>query len=294
MNADYDLVIAESLSEVTALLVDPGWEGTELLAGGSNLLVDIRAGRLRPRRVVSLDRLYDLRHISENADEVVVGSSATVSDLLTSATISEHGPALVQASNVFAGLMVRNAATIGGNVACCSPAADLVPPLMALNAEVELVSLRGSRNVPLDSFYTGYKQDVRAPDEIISAIRWAKPKSPFVNTFYKLARRKGDAITIVGVSIFVSAQDGICDAARIAIGAASPVVLRAKHAEGLLIGKELTDGQIQAAAEAAANECNPVDDLRASAEYRLAMVKTLTGRLIEDARDDLKEKGALK
>lgn len=253
------------------------------LAGGTNLVVDLRARRLTPNRLVSLGRIDALRYIRCADGRVIIGGRTTVSDLLRSADIARHAPALVDAARVFGGQMVRNAATVAGNIACGSPAADLVPPLLALDADVVLTSAAGTRTVPLASYFTGYKTDLRRADELISEISWPIPAARNANQFYKLARRKGDAITVTGVAIALAVANGVCTTARIALGAVSPAAMRVRGAEALIAGKALTPALIDEAGRRAAEECSPIDDIRASADYRRHTVHVLTRRLITEA-----------
>ncbi len=215
------------------------------IAGGTNLIVDMRAKRERPDRVVGLGGVGELRGMEFGA----------------------------------------------GNVACGSPAADLVPPLLSLDADVTLASVDGTRTVPLDEYFLGYKRDVRRPDELITRISWPRLPVPSVNTFYKLARRKGDAITVTGVALTLSAAGGVCTKAHIALGAVAPVVLRAREAEALLEGRAPTPALIDRAAAAAAAASSPIDDVRASAGYRLHTVEALTRRLVSRAWDRLDRQG---
>lgn len=280
MDATFDLDVPSSLTEALSLL---GSDGTMALAGGTNVIVDIRAKRTQPKRLVSLSRLQDLRGIRSADDEIKVGSRTTVTDLLCSSIIARTAPSIVEAARVFGGQMVRNAATIAGNVASGSPAADLIPPLLSLDAEATLVSPRGRRTIPLENFFIDYKKDMRAADELIAEISWRALPQRSSNLFYKLARRKGDAITITGVAVTVSAQSGRCTRARIALGAVAPIVFRARDAEGMLEGQQLTPSLIEAAARTAADSARPIDDIRASAEYRHHSIRVLTRRLVEQA-----------
>ena len=289
MVALYDLDIPDSLDGALGIIAGDSDANTRVLAGGTNLIVDIRARREQPRRVVSLDRLGALTGIENDGQRITIGSRTTVSDLLRSKEIARHAPSLLQASKVFAGHMVRNTATVGGNIACGSPAADLVPPLMSLDADVELTSTAGVRTVALDEYFLGYKRDVRRADELITRISWPCLPSSAINSFYKLARRKGDAITITGVAVTLVVTDGRCAMVRIALGAVSPVVLRAKAAEAKLEGETLSPELIAAAAQHAVEECSPIDDVRASAEYRRLTVESLTRRLLIQAWDGLAE-----
>lgn len=287
MYAQYDLAIPETLDGALGILADGNDPKTVALAGGTNLIVDIRSRRERPERVVGLDNIDGLRGLTSDGGRISIGARTTVSDLLAWPEIAAAAPSLIDAAKLFAGLMVRNAATVGGNIACGSPAADLVPPLMSLDAEVTLVSRSGSRTVALDDYYLGYKQDLRRPDELIASIAWSRLPENSVNTFYKLARRIGDAITVTGVAVTLVVENGACAKARIALGAVAPVVLRAKQAEALLEGQVLTPALIDAAAARAAAECSPIDDLRASADYRRHTVEALTRRLVSRAWQEL-------
>jgi CO/xanthine dehydrogenase FAD-binding subunit len=257
------------------------------LAGGTNLLVDLRANRLSADHLVSLDKVQELKGICCQNGSIEIGGRASVSDLLRSPEIAEGAPALAQAAKVFAGQMVRNAATVGGNIACGSPAADLVPPLLALDADIELTSTAGRRRMGLAEFFLGYKKDARRQGELITRIGAKRLPANSVNTFYKLARRKGDAVTVVGVAVTLTVEQGRCARARIALGAVAPTVYRAVAAEEMLEGETLSTTLIDAAALQAADSASPIDDIRASAEYRRHGVHVLTRRLIAQAWDRL-------
>jgi CO/xanthine dehydrogenase FAD-binding subunit len=284
MYATFDLDRPGDLAGALALLKA---KGAVALAGGTNLIVDVRAGRENPRRVVSLDKLDSLRGIRQAGGKVVIGGRSTVTDLLRSPIIAKTAPALVESARQFAGQMVRNTATVAGNIACGSPAADLVPPLFALDAELTLASPRGQRTVPIASYFTGYKKDVRRPGELITRISWKAPSPRSRALFYKLARRKGDAITVVGVAVALDIERGICRRARIALGAVAPTVFRAREAEAMLEGQTLTPALIESAAKAAAAAARPIDDVRASAAYRRHGVHVLVRRLLGQAWEQL-------
>ena len=287
MIAEFELETPARLDDALALLAGQDAGPGAALAGGTNLIVDLRSGRESPGRVVDLGGIDALRGIEAGADAITLGARTTVSDLLTSPEIAAAAPALVEAARVFAGQMVRNAATVAGNIACGSPAADLVPPLMTLDAEVTLASAKGERAVLLAEYFTGYRADVRRADELITRIRWPRLPERSVHSFYKLARRKGDAITVVGVSVALSVEGGLCARSRIALGAVAPTVVRAPRAETMLEGAVLTPALIEDAARQAAEECAPIDDIRASAAYRRHGVHMLTRRLVTAAWDRL-------
>ncbi|MCC7327146.1 MAG: FAD binding domain-containing protein [Burkholderiales bacterium] len=287
MFAEFDLEMPNSLDEAVLALARSDGIETLTLAGGSSLMVDIRARRVVPERLISLARINELRRIEILGPRITIGSRTTVSDILRSNQVAEHGAALAASAEVFAGQMVRNVATVAGNIACGSPAADLVPPLLSLDADVVLTNASGFRTVPLADYFTGFKQDVRRPDELITAISWDVPGAKCANRFYKLARRKGDAITVTGVAVTLGAANGVCTKARVALGAVAPIVMRARAAEAMLEGSTLTVELIEEASLKAAEECQPIDDIRASADYRRHAVHMLTRRLVAGAWADL-------
>jgi carbon-monoxide dehydrogenase medium subunit len=288
MYAEFDLVIPADLDEALAVLAadhaaNDGAAATMPLAGGTNMIVDLRARRVAPGRLVSLAKLGSLRGIRVDDGRVVMGGGTTISDILHDPGLAEHAPCLVDQARVFGGQMVRNTATVAGNICSGSPAADTVPALMALDAAVALTSQAGARVVPLSAFFRGFKKDLRRPDELITEVSWDLPPANSTNLFYKLARRRGDAITVVGVAVAMTVKDGTCSAVRIALGAVAPVVKRVAAAEAMLAGNALTPELIDAAAQQAAEEAHPIDDLRASAGYRRHGVKVLTRRLVTEA-----------
>lgn len=283
MFAEFDLEMPDTLGEAVSLLANSNGAETLPIAGGSNLVVDIRARRVAPNRLISLSRIGELRRIQLSGGRLTLGGRTTVSDLVRSPEVAAHGASLVDSARVFAGQMVRNTATVAGNIACGSPAADLVPPLLSLDADVVLRSVSGSRTVALTDYFISYKADVRRNDELITAIEWNVPGPHSANRFYKLARRKGDAITVTGVAVTVVATSGVCSKARIALGAVAPIAMRAKAAEALLEGQRLTSALVDAAGRKAAEECSPIDDIRASADYRRHTVHVLTRRLVNEA-----------
>ena len=287
MYAPFELDIPNDLAGALAALANGAGEDVLPLAGGTNLIVDIRAGRERPDRMVGLDGVDELKGMEFGPERIAIGGRTTVSDLLRSPEIAREAPSLVDSARLFGGLMVRNAGTVAGNIASGSPAADLVPPLLTLDAELTLQSATSTRTLALDDYYLGYKEDARRPDELITRISWPRLPENAVNTFYKLARRKGDAITVTGVAVTLAAADGNCTRARIALASVAPVVRRVKEAEALLEGQALTPALIDEAAGAAAEACAPIDDIRASADYRRHTVRALTRRLVAGAWDRL-------
>jgi carbon-monoxide dehydrogenase medium subunit len=287
MLTEFDLTIPESLDDALGALAEGAENGTAPLAGGTNVLVDNRARIAGPSRLVGLGRLAELRRIEAKEGRVCIGALTTISDVMGHFEMSRLAPSMVASARVFGGQMVRNAATVAGNVAYGSPAADMMPPLLSLDAEVTLRRASGTRAVPLDHLFTGFKESVRAADELITEIAWPVPPENSANLFYKLGLRKGDAISVVCLAVTITAEGGRCKAARIALGAVAPTVIRAREAEAMLIGETLTPALIDAAAKRAAEECSPIDDIRASSDYRRHVVHMLTRRLVGRAWDQL-------
>jgi len=288
MYAEFDLHVPEDLNGALAMLAGNHGEETIMpLAGGTNMIVDLRARTVAPAALVSLARVPGLRGIVFAEDRVRMGGRTTVSDMLRCEALAYSAPSLDASARVFAGQMVRNTATVAGNICSGSPAADLVPPLMALDADVTLESRSGTRTLALADFYRDYKVMARRPDELLTEVSWPAPRGDSINRFYKLARRKGDAITVVGVAVAMRVVNGRCRDVRIALGSVAPVVKRARAAEAALEGEAPSAERIEAAAQAATDEVSPIDDIRASAAYRSHCVRVLTRRLLTEARDRL-------
>jgi len=285
MHAQFDLLMPTSVDEALDALAED--DACMPLAGGTNVIVDLRARTMAPKTLMSLGKLTDLRGIQVTNGQVILGGGTTVSDILRHSDMRRLGSSLSAAADVFAGQMIRNTATVAGNICCGSPAADLVPPLLALDAQVTLRSARGTREVPLAEFFLDYKRDVRAPDELVTRVGWPKPTPNSADLFHKLARRKGDAITVVGLAVALTRDGDKCKRARIALGAVAPTVRRATQAEHMLEGETLTPALIEAAARQAADASSPIDDVRATGEYRRHGVHVLTRRLLTQAWERL-------
>ena len=288
MLSEFELEMPDTLQESLACL-----PGATPLGGGTNLLVDLRARREKSKRLVWLGNIDAFREIKIDGQEIVIGGGTTLSDIILNPAMVKAAPSLVVSARVFGGQMVRNRATVAGNVCSGSPAADTVPPLLSLDANILLTNNEGCRMVPLEEFYTGFKKNLRKQDELVTGLSWTAPSRNTANLFYKLARRKGDAIAVVGVAVTVAREGDRCTHARIALGAVAPTVFRAKGAEEVLTGAMLSEELINNAAQKAMEQSNPIDDLRASADYRRHSVHVLTRRLITQAWQSLPEKQAV-
>lgn len=271
--------IAESVAHAIALARTHGADA-KFIAGGTDLIIQINRGRQQPRHVIDISRL-GLAGIETGPGLCSIGALTTLKTIQNHAFINTKLTALAEAARVVGGHQVRNIATIGGNIANASPAADVVVALLALDAEVELAGATDTRRQALDQLLTGPGQTTCAADEIISTIR-ITPDNRSASSFLKAGRRKAMEISVVCVaaSLAVEGPDQVCTSARIALGAVAPRAIRARTAEAHLIGQPLTQDRMQQAGEIAAGECRPLSDVRASETYRRLLVSALVPRAL--------------
>ncbi len=277
----FDLLIPQTLDEALTLLADPGGRP---IAGGTDLIPLMQAHELCPRRVVDLSRLSALRGIRQDSNSLVcIGALTTHAQLEASALLWERATVLAQAAHAVGGVQTRQRGTVGGNLINASPAAYVATALLALEAQTTLRSLQGTRQLPLNDFLTGPGQTARRDDELLTEVSFTLPPATSGSAFHKLGKRSAMVIAVVSVAAVLWPQDGlICDA-RIALGSVAPTVVRAPQAEALLRGQLPGEGLFRKAGEMAQQEARPIDDFRASAEYRRRMVAVLTRRALEDA-----------
>ena len=278
MRPEFDLVTPTTLPAALELLAG-GSTKVFPLAGGTNLLVDLRGGYHRPKLVVNLAKLHELKRIQQKNGRMIVGGCVTIAELLQNPLITQHASILQQAASAFANPLIRNRATVGGNLVNAAPCADTAPPLLALDAEVELSSQGGTRYVPLETFLVGAFKTIRNPDELLTAIRW--PVSPPYNAgaFRKLGLRKVTCMAKVDVAVMLESFNGTCQKARIALGAVAPRHFRVHKAEEYLKGQALTADRIAEAARISGRAALP----RVGSEYKRRVVEALTRRLLTQA-----------
>jgi CO/xanthine dehydrogenase FAD-binding subunit len=277
MLPEFDLLRPHTLPEALALL---GPDVTPL-AGGTNLIVELRDGHSSPKRLMDVSRLRELRGIRRDNGHIVIGGGTTIAELLVHPLIAEHGPPLRQAAALLGNPLVRNRATVAGNLVNASPAADTAPPLIALGAELELVSKKGTRSVPLDGFIADVNKTLIRPDELLASIRWPVPPARSAAGFYKIGLRKADACSVINAAAMVVWDEGgRCGQARIAIGAAAPRPVLARKAESALLGRPLDPAVIEEAAHLVIDAVQPIDDIRGSAAYRRRMAHVMVRRLL--------------
>jgi carbon-monoxide dehydrogenase medium subunit len=278
----FDFHEPTSVEEASDLLARHGNDAAAL-AGGTALLIDIRHGELRPHHVVSLWKIPGLDGMRANGG-LWLGSLLTVTQLGESLTAPAFR-GLREAARALGSQQVQNMATIGGNLCKASPGADLVPPLLCLDAALQLQSAGGGRQLALDGFLTGPDQTALIPGELLVSIHVPQPPPRTGSAFLKVMRRRALDCSIVSVCARVTLEDdGVtCGEARIGLAAVAPNPFRPKSAEAALVGTRLDDGSLRAAARLARDEARPISDVRASADYRRLLVGTLVERALRVA-----------
>lgn len=270
----------ESLDAALELLDRFGSQAA-LLAGGTALLIDVKRGELNPAHLVSLWGIPGLSGVGGNG-ALRIGALTTVTGMIESFADLESFQGLREAGLLLGGRQIQNVATVGGNICKASAGADLVPPLMCLDARLTLVGPKGERQTPLDGFLIGPDQTAMEMGEILTAIELPEVPPRTGTAFLKVMRRKAIDCSIVSVSARVTlAEDGsTCQSVRIGVAAAAPNPFRAKTAEAILEGQALTPELAQQAGVLARDEARPIDDVRASAAYRRLMVAALVERAL--------------
>lgn len=276
---NFDLHQPQSLQEALSLASLHG-ERARFLAGGTDLVVQMRRKRLAPPHIIDLSQLRDLDRITETAEHFVLGALVTHKAIERHPALQRELVMLTEAARVVGGHQVRNVATVGGNVVNASPAADVVAPLLALDAELSLVSCAGTRSVALKDFLLGPGRTDRRPDEMLTQICFARPAPRSGTAFLKAGRRKAMEISIVCVAAKLTLDDQFCRNVRITLGAVGPTTQRAVTAEAAIEGRLPSPNAVRDAARLAAADCNPISDLRASAAYRRILVETLVERAL--------------
>ncbi|PNY79825.1 xanthine dehydrogenase small subunit [Deinococcus koreensis] len=241
-----------------------------VLAGGTDWGVEVNLRHARAPVTVAVDALPELRELIWTDESLLIGAGLNLSDL--ERRLAGRVPLLEQWFPQFSSRLIRNSATLGGNLGTASPIGDSPPALLALDASVVLVSLDGERELPLANYFAGYRQTVRQPGELIRAVRIPLPLSP-LTAFHKVAKRRFDDISSVAVGYALDVHGGVVRRARIGLGGVAATPLRAHEAEAALEGQPWTEATVRAAARVLGRAGTPLSDLRASATYRAAMLE---------------------
>lgn len=278
---EFELLMPRTLPEALEMLTQKAPDGMPI-AGGTNVIPDLRGGRYRPACLINVAGLPELGGIRQENGVLVIGGGVTIAEVLEDPLVAQWAPVLQEAARVLASPLVRNRATVAGNLANASPAADMAPPLLVLDAEVELASQEGARQIPLKDFFVHVRRTVRQPHELVTAIRVPLPPEGSRARFFKVALRKADAIAVMNGAVRVDEDaEGHCRTVRIALGAVAPTPIRAWEAERTLEGQSLTPEVIAQAARLAAEATRTIDDIRGSAAYRRVVMEVLVRRTLE-------------
>ena len=254
----------------------------QLLAGGTDLVIGMKALTETPESVISLQKIPGLTGITTEVDNSIsIGAMTKVREVEVSGDIQQHHTALAEGASEIGSIQIRNLATIGGNIAHASPAADTVAGLLVADAQVDIASADGERSVPIDELFTGPGQTVLTPGEIITRFRLPSPASG--SHYIKHKIREVMDLAFIGVAAAINMDNGTITDARIGLAAVAPTPIRATEAEDLLKGNAPTPELLEQAGEAAAAGCSPISDLRCSAEHRREMVNVLTRRTLQSA-----------
>lgn len=283
----FEYIVPHSIHELCQVLQTTGGK---IVAGGTDMLPQMRSAKQHPSTLIDISHIADLRYIRESDGEITIGALTTWSDILESPLIQKTAPALSQAASMVGAPMTRNRGTLGGNLGNASPAADSLPPLLTLDAKVHLISQSGQRQIPLNDFLTGPGKTQSKADECIWQVSYKKINQPFANTFLKLGPRQGMTISIASAAVLLALDaTGKIALARVALGAVAPTAVRCPETEAFLIGKEPSGTLWQEAAQRVTKEISPIDDVRGTREYRSHVAGILTRRALETAYTSLQE-----
>lgn len=281
----HQLIAPGSLAGVLSLLAaEPGvWTP---IAGGTEIMVAHAAGRLKPSKLVSLWDIADLRFIRVTAESVAIGAGTTFVDLRRDALLATELPLLAKAAAWIGSIANQSRATLGGNLVNGSPAADSSPALLAYDAEIEKISVRGSRRIPYSQFHTGYKRNALAADELLYAVHLPRRFARHRQYLRKVGTRRAMAIAKVALGATALVEDEARVVREIRLGAASLAAYPARlyRTESAILGQPITKELIASARNAILAEAQPIDDIRSTAEYRRRVAANLLEEFLLEAQ----------
>jgi carbon-monoxide dehydrogenase medium subunit len=278
---EFDYYAPASLAEAVALLQEHG-DDAKLLAGGQSLIPAMRFRLAMPSILIDLNGIEGLEYVREDNGHLAIGALTREVMVEESSLVNDSYHLLADAAEVIADPVVRNRATVGGNIAHADPANDHPAVMLAYNAEVIALGPGGTRAIPIDNFFTGLFENSMAQNEILTEIRIPRPGANSGGAYVKMERKVGD-YAVSAVAVQLTTNGDTCTAARIALTNVSPTPMRAANAEQALVGKAITNDVLEAAGRAAAAECQPSHDLRGSVDYKRDITRVLTKRAIQKA-----------
>lgn len=278
----FELALPESLDDCLRLLAQRGPE-TKLLAGGTDLLPQMKNSVVMPKRVIDLSGVARVKILECDAKGLRIGAAVPARQVEQDPRVREGYAAVAESAALLGSVQVRNLATIGGNICNAAPSADMAPPLVALEARAVIAGPKGERRVPLSDFFTGVRKTVVGPDELLVEIFVPAPGPHSGGCYIRHTPRRELDIAVVGVASQVTIANGVCAKARISLAAVAPTPVRATAAEAALEGKPLTPELIERAADLAGQAAKPISDQRGSADFRRHLVRILTRRTLTTA-----------
>jgi carbon-monoxide dehydrogenase medium subunit len=271
-----------TLNEAVSLLSQQ--KGAKILAGGQSLIPAMKLRLAGPEVLIDINRVAGMDYIKEEGGFLVIGAMTREASLDESALVHQKYPLLADTAAVIADPLVRNMATVGGNLAHADPANDHPATMLAFGAQVVAVGPKGERTISIDDFFVGLFENSLAKDEILREIRVPAPQSGSGGAYIKMERKVGD-YAVGGVAVYLTMSGNTCQSARIGLTNVAATPMRAKNAEAALTGKALDDAAIKAAGTAAGAECDPSSDLRGTADYKRDIIRVLTMRAIRKAAE---------
>jgi len=269
---EFDYVTPGTLQEALQLVNEHG-EEAKVIAGGTDLVVQMKQEIISPSLLISIAKLEELRNIKEE-DAVTMGAAVRLCDALNFFKKDERFAALSDALGLLAEVQVRNMGTLGGNLCNASPAADSAPPLLVFDAQVRLESIKGQRSLSLEDFFKGVNKTDLSSNELMIEIQIPFPRQGTGSAFMK-STRVGADISKISCALMIEREGEVCASCRIAFGAVAPVPMRAKEAEAFLKGKKVDEALLKEAGDIISGEINPITDIRSTAEYRKEIAKVL-------------------
>jgi len=258
-------------------------DGAHIICGGTDILVKMRHGMASPSVLIDICDLAELREIRVIGQEVHVGAAATESMLLRTEAISDHLPLLARVLRSLGAEQIRTRGTLGGNLANASPAADSAIPLLLYDARLRLVGATQERWVPIGEYFLGPGTTVLSPGEFIHTIAIPVQSPEWKSFYHKVGRRQALIISIASLGVLIHCDEDIVRQVRIAAGSVAPTPIRLRSAEKILLEGPLTDARIRDAVKVAARSVSPIDDIRATANYRRQVVGDLLERFLQQA-----------
>jgi carbon-monoxide dehydrogenase medium subunit len=278
----FELALPESLDDCLRLLAQRGPE-TKLLAGGTDLLPQMKNSVVMPKRVIDLSGVARVKILECDTKGLRIGAAVPARQVEQDPRVREGYAAVAESAALLGSVQVRNLATVGGNICNAAPSADMAPPLVALEAQAVIAGPKGERRVPLSDFFTGVRKTVVGPDELLVEIFVPAPGPHSGGSYIRHTPRRELDIAVVGVASQVTIANGVCAKARISLAAVAPTPVRATAAEAALEGKPLTPELIERAADLAGQAAKPISDQRGSADFRRHLVRILTRRTLTTA-----------